>query len=171
MDNSFNPAAALVMDFGGSGAKGIGLRIGEGMGKPFLICIDPEVEPVSKASIDAYTEGILGTPEPENRCWIAVGKQYYAIGALARERFLATVDLNPLKWEDAIRKSQAGVWVLSQRLGLGNQFDIAMGAVLPPGEYKNDRERFELKLKEALSNFVTPTGRLNVNLVFFDCKP
>jgi len=171
MEKKINPAASLVMDFGGSGSRGIGLKVKDGIGKPFLICLDPEVEPVTSESIDAYSAGTLGETEPENRCWIAVGKQHYAIGALARERFHATVDLHPLKWEDAVRKTLAGVWVLSERLGLGKQFDIAIGAVLPPGEYKNDRERFEKSLREALSSFVTPSGRFKVKLVFFDCKP
>jgi len=171
MDNSFNPAAILVMDFGGSGVRGIGVKVSDNMGKPFLICLDPEVAPVGKESIDAYSKGTLGATEPENRCWIALGKQYYAIGALARERFCATADLLPLKWEDAIRKTLGAVWVLSERLGLGNQFDIAIGAVLPPGEYKNDRERFQSKLTECLKSFNTPSKIFNVNLVFFDCKP
>ena len=171
MEDSFHSAAALVMDFGGSGAKGIGFRTESGIGKPFLICLNPEVEPVTKASIDAYMSGTLGATEPENRCWIAIGKQYYAVGALARERFHAEVDLHPLKWEDAIRKTLAAVWVLSERLGLGNEFDISIAALLPPGEYKNDRERFHLKLKETLALFLTPSGQFKVNLVFFDCKP
>ena len=46
MEDLFHCAAALVMDFGGSGAKGIGLRTESGIGKPFLICLNPEVEPV-----------------------------------------------------------------------------------------------------------------------------
>src|SRR5919199_174391 len=107
MEKEINPAAIQVMDFGGSGVRGIGLKIKDGVGKPFVICLDPEVEPVCFASIDAYIEGTLGTTEPENRCWIAVGKEYYAMGALARERFHATPDLNPLKWESAVLKTLA----------------------------------------------------------------
>ena len=166
-----NPAASLVIDFGGSGARSIGLKIKSGLGKPILICLDPEVEPVDKDSIDAYQSGTMGSTEPENRCWIAAGSEYYAIGCLARERFHATPDLNPLKWEDAVRKTLAAVWVLSEKLNLGNRFGIAIGALLPPGEYKNDKERFEKTLLESVSNFLTPSGRFKVKLEFFDCKP
>lgn len=171
MEKEINPAASLVLDFGGSGARGIGLKIKDGLGKPILICLDPEVEPVDKASIDAYESGTMGTTEPENRSWIAVGSFYYAIGRLARERFHATPDLKPLKWEDAVSKTLAAVWVLSQKLNLGNRFGIAIGTLLPPGEFKLDRERFEKTLKESLSNFLTPNGRFKVKLEFFDCKP
>ena len=171
MEKEINPAASLVLDFGGSGARGIGLKIKDGLGKPILLCLDPEVEPVHKESIDAYEAGTMGTTEPENRCWIAVGSEHYAIGTLARERFHATPDLKPLKWEDAVTKTLAAVWVLSYRLNLGNRFSIAIGALLPPGEYKNDSKRFESTLKESLSNFSTPSGRFKVKLEFFDCKP
>jgi hypothetical protein len=171
MEKEINPAASLVLDFGGSGARAIGLKIKDGLGKPILICLDPEVEPVDRESIDAYESGTMGSTEPENRSWIAVGDEYYAIGRLARERFHATPDLKPLKWEDAVRKTLASVWVLSQKLNLGNRFGIAIGALLPPGEFKNDRERFEKTLKESLANFLTPSGRFKVKLEFFDCKP
>ncbi len=170
-ENKFSAAAGLVMDFGGSSVRGIGFRTSHGIGKPFLICMEPEVEPVSKESIDAYKAGVIGSTTPENSCWIAVGKQYYALGALAKDRFHSSFDLKPLKWEDAVRKTLAAVWVLSERLKLGDKFDIAIAALLPPGEYKSDRERFEKSLKTALSNFLTPSSNFKVNLVFFDCKP
>ena len=66
MEKEINPAASLVLDFGGSGARGIGLKIKDGLGKPILLCLDPEVEPVHKESIDAYESGTMGTTEPES---------------------------------------------------------------------------------------------------------
>jgi hypothetical protein len=132
--------------------------------------MEPEVMRVPASAIANYERTKLGSADPKDAAYVGVEDDYYAVGYLAASQFHANAGLSELKYERALPKTLAAVWVASQYLSLGNQFNAAIGVLLPPGEYE-DREHFEALLRSALANYETPTGTLNVNLSQFNCKP
>jgi hypothetical protein len=89
---------------------------------------------------------------------------------LAKQRFHANAGLSELKYERALHKTLAALWVIKEKQKLPGNFTVAIAALLPPGEYE-DRSRFERVLREALADYQTPTGRMSVELLVFNCKP
>src|SRR6476661_730646 len=71
--------------------------------------------------------------------------------------------LTGLKYSSALYKALAALWVASRKLDLGNQFSAAIAVFLPPGEFNDSQQFFEL-LGQAAGAFETPTGRLSVTL-------
>lgn len=141
-----------------------------GSGCVELLCMEPEVAPLSAEAIATYERTKLGSADPKDAAYVGVGNEYYAVGYLAKVQFHANAGLSQLKYERAIPKTLAAVWVASQYLELGNKFNVAVAVLLPPGEYES-ASRLEERLPEALMSYKTPTGELNVSLSVFDCKP
>ena len=52
---------------------------------------------------------------------------------------------------------------MSRKLDLGNQFSAAISVFLPPGEFNDSKQFFEL-LSQYSASFETPTGKLSVTL-------
>ena len=158
----------IVLDFGGSKTKIIYQAPG---GLPQLLCMEPEVAMVPRASILNYERNKLGGADPKDVAWVSVGDEYYAVGYLAASQFSGNAGLSELKYERALYKTLAAIWVAKEALlSLSNRFSVGIGVLLPPGEYQNS-SRFEQLLRESLANYQTPTGILNVKLGAFDCKP
>jgi hypothetical protein len=97
------------------------------------------------------------------RSFVGVDGEYFAVGKLAT-RLGATQPLKPLKSETIVYKILGMVSMMAQRLNLGTKFDLSLGCLLPPGEFR-DRERIESTLITALADFDTPLGVFNVRLV------
>ncbi|MBR8839183.1 MAG: ParM/StbA family protein [Stigonema ocellatum SAG 48.90 = DSM 106950] len=158
----------LALDFGGSATKIVYATSLDQ--KARLLCMEPEVAVLGRESILEYEGGKLGSSDPENVAWVAVGEQYRAVGYLAQSRFYANAGLSELKYERAIYKTLAAIWVIKEKLQLGSRLGVAIAVLLPPGEYE-DRERFEKMLRSSLAEYQTPTGRMSVSLKAFNCKP
>ena len=158
----------LALDFGGSATKIVYATSSDQ--KARLLYMEPEVAVLARESILEYEGGKLGSSDPENVAWVAVGEQYRAVGYLAQSRFHANAGLSELKYERAIYKTLAAIWVIKEKLKLGSRLGVAIAVLLPPGEYE-DRERFEKMLRSSLAEYQTSTGRMSVSLKAFNCKP
>ena len=169
----FKPDVIIALDFGGSLTKIIYQSADD---TPQVLTMFPEVAVTTATSgSSSWTDGILGLESPaESRAWVELDSQRWAVGAMARQLY-APAGLKGVKWERAIIKTLAALWVIQQWLGLRSGFKVALTCVLPPGEYE-DRHRFEERLREALEGFETPTGTLKVTLgqsgqTHFACFP
>lgn len=161
------PDVTAVFDYGGSITK----IIFTGPDRQVrLLCMEPEVASVPRESLLAYARDQLGVAEPQNTAWVAFRNDYRAVGYLAKQRFHAHAGLSELKYERALHKTLAALWVMKEKLKLPANFTVAIAVLLPPGEY-GDRNRFERLLREALADYQTPTGRISVELLAFNCKP
>jgi hypothetical protein len=156
---SFKPDVIIALDFGGSLTKIIYQPAHD---TPQVLTMFPEVAVMTAASSN-WTDNLPGIQSPpESRAWVELDSQRWAVGATARQLY-APAGLKGVKWERAIIKTLAALWVIQQRLGLRSGFKAAIACVLPPGEFE-DRHRFEGRLREALTGFETPTGTLKVTL-------
>ena len=162
------PDVIVALDFGGSLTKVVYQTKGE---VPTILTMNPEVVDAPVAAVEAVMGQSMGLAAPETSAWVRVGtsEMRSVVGALARQ-FHASTGLRGLKWERAIPKTLAVLWVIQQRLGLRSGFKVAISCLLPPGEYE-DRHHFESYLTEALAEFSTPTGTLRVKLERFECRP
>ncbi|GGA57257.1 ParM/StbA family protein [Okeania sp. KiyG1] len=130
-----------------------------------------EIANVSRSSIEILEkETFSNYGEPEHRAWCGVKDAHYkVIGSLA-EKFSGFTLLKPPKYELAIFKTLALLWVIKEKWNLPSKFAIYFGLLIPPGEY-NDRFELEKLLKQACQSFNTPSGEMSVTLEDFDCKP
>lgn len=94
----------------------------------------------------------------------------FVVGYLAKSKYYANEGLKELKYERAIAKTVSAIWVVSQKLKLGMKCRLALACLLPPGELEN-KESFHKQLLTVLSDFLTPTGRMRVELIEFKCLP
>lgn len=160
------PEVTLTLDFGGSGTKGIVQIKG---GKPTAFWMEPSVIEAPRASLADKTCN-LGNAYPENAAWVGVGEDYRAVGYLARSTYSATPGLRPRKYEMAVYKTLAAVWVIKQKFKLPDSFHLSLALLLPPGEFE-DSALLKPMLKDALNQFDTPTGIVKANLVGYECFP
>ena len=166
LNNLAYPEVTLTIDFGGSGTKGIVQIRG---GKPTTFWIEAAVIEVPYTSLAFQTRN-LGNAYPQNTTWVGVGEDYRAVGYLARSIYSATPRLKPRKYELALYKTLAAIWVIKQKFKLSDCFDISLALLLPPGEFE-DSALLKPMLKEALTEFDTPTKKINANLVGYECFP
>lgn len=164
--NAF-PEVTLTLDFGGSGTKGIAQIKG---GKPTAFWMEPAVIEAPRTSLADKTHNNMGNTYPENAAWVGVGEEYRAVGYLARSTYSATPGLRPRKYELAVYKTLAAVWVTKQKFKLPDSFHLSLALLLPPGEFE-DSSYLKPMLKEALNQFDTPTGIVNAPLVGYECFP
>jgi hypothetical protein len=173
MSNSKPRTLLISIDYGGSSVKVIG---GTALDDFQAFALEPHIIKVSESACSGYRYKAADIPEAgeAKNCllsaFVGVGDQYFAVGDLARRVFHAANALKPLKIENAIPKTLAAIWVLSQMYGTTASLSIALCCFLPPGEFQ-DASRFEFELAQALSNFDTPTGRMKVKLAKFQCWP
>jgi hypothetical protein len=160
------PEVTLTIDFGGSGTKAIAQIRG---GKPIAIWMEPSVIEASKISLTFQTRN-LGNAYPENTSWVGVGEDYRAVGYLARSIYSATPGLKPRKYEMALYKTLAVAWAIKQKFKLSESFDISLALLLPPGEFE-DSALLKPMLRDALAEFDSPTGKVNANLIGYECFP
>ena len=166
LNNLAYPEVTLTIDFGGSGTKGIVQIRG---GKPTALWIEAAVIEAPYTSLAFQTRN-LGNAYPENTAWVGIGEDYRAVGYLARSIYSATPRLKPRKYELALYKTLAAVWAIKQKFKLSDSFDISLALLLPPGEFE-DSTLLKPMLKEAFTQFDTPSGKINANLVGYECFP
>ncbi|PMB06654.1 hypothetical protein CEN49_14985 [Fischerella thermalis CCMEE 5273] len=160
-DKSQPKKIVLTLDMGGSKTKAIAQEYPEG--KPQVLLMDSEVADVSKASVESIdAEGL-----PESRVWVGVGGEYYVLGELARRRFKGISQLRELKYELAIPKVCAMIWLVKEKLNLHNDVALYLNILLPPGEVR-DKEQLETRLREVFRGFETPAGRMRVKMIRYE---
>lgn len=155
------PDAIAVMDFGGLSTRVFYQKLHRG--QPSSLIMESQVGPVSRDTANAYTLPNLNSTSPENIAWVAINNDCRAVGYLAASQFNAHIGLNGLKYSSALYKALAALWAISRKLDLGHQFSIAIAVFLPPGEFNDSKQFFEL-LSRAAASFETPTGRFSVKL-------
>lgn len=161
------PSMILTLDFGGSGLKGI---VQTADGTPQALYMEPEVCPANLSSLREKTEGNLGSAYPENIAWVGALGEYRAVGYLAASRYNANAGLSRKKYESALYKILAAIWVAKEKLKLQSKVRVALALLLPPGEFE-DSELLLQMLKEALPEFLTPTGTMSCTLTSYECFP
>jgi hypothetical protein len=138
-------------------------------GKPTAFWMEASVIEAPYTSLAFQTRN-LGNAYPENTAWVGIGEDYRAVGYLARSIYSATPRLKPRKYELALYKTLAAIWVIKQKFKLSDSFDISLALLLPPGEFE-DSALLKPMLKEALTQFDTLTNKINANLVGYECFP
>lgn len=154
----------ITLDLGGSKTKTVVSVYPDG--DPVVVVMEPEIADVSKESLaNLQADGV-----PENRCWVGIEGEYYALGLLGRTAFGGLSMLRDLKYTLAVPKICGILWVVKEKLKLDGSLEAYVAVLLPPGEVA-DSQALGLKLKEALKGFDTPTGVMKVKLLNFAAHP
>ncbi|WP_445249298.1 ParM/StbA family protein [Microcoleus sp. OTE_8_concoct_300] len=156
------PDAILAIDFGGLSTR-VFCQSSQAGSKASSFVMESQVGPVSQDIANCFTKPNLASASPENIAWVAIGNECRAVGYLAAAQFNAHIGLAGLKYSSALYKALAALWVVSRKLDLGNQFSAAISVFLPPGEFNDSKQFFEL-LSQYSASFETPTGKLSVTL-------
>ncbi|MEG3862218.1 hypothetical protein [Microcoleus sp. herbarium12] len=156
------PDAILAIDFGGLSTR-VFCQSSQAGSKASSFVMESQVGPVSQDIANCFTKPNLASASPENIAWVAIGNECRAVGYLAAAQFNAHIGLAGLKYSSALYKALAALWVVSRKLDLGNQFNAAISVFLPPGEFNDSKQFFEL-LSQYSASFETPTGKLSVTL-------
>ncbi|MEM7556969.1 MAG: ParM/StbA family protein [Cyanobacteria bacterium P01_A01_bin.84] len=168
--NNFDsaPVISVVLDFGGSGTKGIYSKYETRTAHSLFM--EPEVISVRAESIQIYEENCIGTTDYENKAWVSVKQEMKAVGYLAESEYHGNSGLTELKYERAIYKTLAAIWVIKEKLKLPSKIKVALCTLLPPGEFENKSE-FEKLLRTSSTDYLTPTGRMHLKYEIFQCLP
>ncbi|MBD2505517.1 acetate and sugar kinases/Hsc70/actin family protein [Anabaena azotica] len=160
------PRIAASFDLGGSHNRGIVQIYPEGV--PIVIAMGPEI---ADASPDSITHSFRQL-RPDST-WVGIGKDYYVLGALAKEAFFGTPAIKELKIHYGLPKIAGLFWLASCQLGLGlNQPVEAFTQLLLPGGEIADGVELGKTLKPLLKKGVkTPSGQLKVKLLNFSTSP
>jgi len=156
------PDAILAIDFGGLSTR-VFCQSSQAGSKASSFVMESQVGPVSQDIANCFTQPNLASASPENIAWVAIGNECRAVGYLAASQFNAHIGLAGLKYSSALYKALAALWVVSRKLDLGSQFSAAISVFLPPGEFNDSKQFFEL-LSQYSASFETPTGKLSVTL-------
>ncbi|MEG4443438.1 hypothetical protein QUB47_24140 [Microcoleus sp. AT9_B5] len=156
------PDAILAIDFGGLSTR-VFCQSSQAGSKASSFVMESQVGPVSQDIANCFTQPNLASASPENIAWVAIGNECRAVGYLAAAQFNAHIGLAGLKYSSALYKALAALWVVSRKLDLGSQFSAAISVFLPPGEFNDSKQFFEL-LSQYSASFETPTGKLSVTL-------
>ncbi|MEM7727287.1 MAG: ParM/StbA family protein [Cyanobacteria bacterium P01_A01_bin.45] len=157
----------VAVDIGGSGLKAIYMNAGGKLGSLFM---EPEAIAVPKTAIDEFLQ-LKGVSEPINSAWVGFDGKYVAVGYLAASRFYANAGLKELKYERGIFKILALLWVLGQKLNLGNTFKVDLAVVLPASEYESRKKLEKILRSSVFPKYETPTGEMSLELGKFSCYP
>ncbi len=164
-----NHRIVLSLDFGASLTKGVFQdQLNK---KPHVLNMDPEIALLTPESVAHYVKNRMGESNPEDCAWVGCDGQFRAVGFLAT-RFSGNSGLKQLKHERAVHKTLAAIWVATQKLGIKNisEIEVFLSVLLPSSEY-GDKNRFESSLKQAMQNFLSPSGEIFAKLAAFNCKP
>ncbi len=161
------PDVEVALDFGSSLTKGI-YRL-QSTSTPHLLLMSPKVAETTAFGLQSAAPAVpVGNPPPETEAWVKLGETYYAIGQLA-EQLHATAGLKALKWERALPKLLAALWVIQTRHRLRSRLKVSLSCLLPPGEY-DDSYRLQQALQR-LGQIETPTGSLQLKVLNVECYP
>lgn len=157
-----------VVDYGSSALK---VAFGKELTQtPRYFTMQPEIIEVPVEAVEEYRHNFL--TDPVRSAFIGIKDRYYAVGDLAQEAFRSTLNLTEPKSNNAVGRTLAAIAVAARlsQINIGKKFKLFLSCLLPPGELL-DRDILEQNLRQALQNFDTPMGKLQVNLLYFNCHP
>lgn len=157
-----------VVDYGSSALK---VAFGKELTQtPRYFTMQPEIIEVPVEAVEEYRHNFL--TDPVRSAFVGIKDRYYAVGDLAQEAFRSTLNLTEPKSNNAVGRTLAAIAVAAQiaQINSGKKFKLFLSCLLPPGELL-DRDILEQNLRQALQNFDTPMGKLQVNLLYFNCHP
>jgi len=103
----------ITADFGGIGTKAfVSYRKGK-QRKTIPIYMGAELAVVGRDSIESLKKENFGSSQPEHRAWCSVEKNTYKIVGSLAERYHGASLLKPSKYELAIFKALALLWVIN----------------------------------------------------------
>ncbi|NJN07495.1 MAG: ParM/StbA family protein [Richelia sp. RM1_1_1] len=151
----------MTIDLGGSMTKIVVQELCSD--SPLVLLMESQLADFAEASLNGLpTEG-----RSSDRAWVGFikpsddtedEKAYYAVGALARNRFGGLFQLHELKYELAIPKILAAVWLASIEMSLqAKKFNLYLNVLLPSGEM-SDAGILKSRLLSCLKSFDTPDG-------------
>lgn len=158
----------IAADFGGIGTKAF--YVSSARKKVGSVFMGPETAEVNTESLNRFQESSITENNAEYRAWCGFQGSYRAVGALAENYFSASSLLKPLKYEQAIFKVLALLWVIKVKCNLPSNFRISLSLLIPPGEH-DDRSVLEKILRQTSIAFDTPSGVMSVEIDEFDCQP
>lgn len=141
----------MALDFGASLGRAI-YTTNTGYLKPELLLLEPQVVEVPEIAIANYEKYRVGNATPQDSSWVKLGETYFAVGFLAKRQFNTIHCLNSLKVDSAIPLTLSMVGAIAELKGLGTEFSLDLGVLLPWSEFK-DREKLKTLLEISLSNF------------------
>ncbi|BAZ18476.1 hypothetical protein NIES4071_103610 (plasmid) [Calothrix sp. NIES-4071] len=159
----------MTADMGGSKTKIVVQELGNK--EHSLLLMDSSLADIGKASLDlAPTEG-----RSSDRAWVGYkgeGEEYlyYAVGALARNRFGGFSQLHELKYELALPKILAAIWSARVELELPAKFNLYLCVLLPAGEMR-DKDILKSRLIDAVQSFETPDGKMGIKMRSCEVSP
>ncbi|MCC2692830.1 ParM/StbA family protein [Nodularia sp. LEGE 04288] len=154
----------LTCDLGGSQTKAIAQIYPDGI--PIVLAMSPEVADVSQGSIERLIQ--QNQFFHGNNAWVGLGEEYYVLGELAKTMFAGTAAIRDLKYQYALPKIMAMLWLACRNFNLNSFSEVFVQLLLPPGEV-SDGEQLAIELAQALKKGVTtPTVRLKGKLRNFD---
>ncbi|BAY41226.1 hypothetical protein NIES2111_56220 (plasmid) [Nostoc sp. NIES-2111] len=160
------PRIAASFDLGGSHNRGIVQIYPEGV--PIVIAMGPFVADASSDSIKHSFRQLR-----QDSTWVGIGKDYYVLGALAKEAFFGTPALKELKFHYGLPKIAGLFWLASCQLGLGLNQPVEAFAqlLLPAGEIADGIELGNILKRQLNKGVKTPSGQLKVKLLNFVTSP
>jgi hypothetical protein len=154
---------AITIDLGTSSQKGIAQIYPDGV--PIVLAMEPEIADLGVESIEYLSNQLV----QDTTVWIGIGSEYYVLGALAKSMFAGTSAIRDLKYQYALPKVAAMLWLAIRRLGVN--IELYVHLLLPVGE-ASDGQTLRAKLAQNLkTGIITPTGRLKAKLRSFDVSP
>ncbi|MEM6751611.1 MAG: ParM/StbA family protein [Cyanobacteria bacterium P01_C01_bin.38] len=162
----------MTIDLGSSKSKIVVQESGSNFLKVLLM--DAQIADVGKKSLQSVpSEGLAS-----ERSWVGFNasenneaeKEYYAVGSLARDCFGGLSQLHELKYELALPKILAAVWLAMDELSLPARFNLNLAVLLPSGEV-SDKDILKSRLASCLKDFDTPSGRMKIKLKGFQASP
>lgn len=158
-----NVDCLLAVDFGSLSTRVVASRLGNDY-KPVAFVMESHISVASAEMAKEYASSNLGASYPENLAWVKSGEDSLAVGYLASSKFPGHRKINQAKYESAVYKALACIWVVSRKLKLGNSFSVALNVLFPSSEL-GDRDRFFKFLRDKCKKFETPSGELSVEIV------
>lgn len=165
-------AAFIVMsiDLGSSKTKIVTQELGSD--SPLILLMDSQLADVEFESLDSVPiEGLAS-----ERAWVGFSNPssdetqskiaknvYYTVGALARNRFGGLPQLTELKYELALPKILAAVWLARVSMSLPPKFNLYLSVLLPSGEM-SDSDILKSRVASSLKSFDTPDGKMKIKL-------
>lgn len=162
------PLVVIALDFGGSGTKGIYSLYGSS--ETYSLFMEPEVGDVTVESIKTHEQNLMGVTDPENRAWVSVNGKTKVVGYLAQSKYYSNTGLVELKYERAVYKTLAAIWVVKEKLKLPSKIRIVLLVLLPPGEFENKAE-FERLVRTFGADYLAVGLQMQVECVMFQCLP
>ena len=151
----------IAVDTGASGIKVICSVNGS---EPYAFLIPPYV-----TEIDEPKNLIKDPNFDKENLWIKMGKNYYAVGSLAK-RYGAQQLIKPQKFINAPVRIFAAIGMAMQILKIQSEFTLKLSLLLPPAEL-NDADIIIKKVASTIKSLEFPSGKVKIELKGFLIEP